>query len=167
MSDAEIDDIGRRFNCNGVKTSYLSCFPELKQLDKISDYSTKDEVCCALLNYVNGGRSNPMYSDETRARLDNYIAVLVESINWHPLIDTVAEVHLQLPQSRLFRQRPSANFLIHPSHSQPKTSLVAKKRKTEGTALSQANGTTTNTIDQDQRQSRSVIDTTRCCRDRL
>ena len=79
MSDAEIDDIGRRFNCNGVKRSYLSFFPELKQLDKISDYSTKDEVCSALLNYVNGGRSNPMYSDETRARLDNYIAVLIES----------------------------------------------------------------------------------------
>ncbi len=45
-------------------------------LDEISYYSTNEEVRNALEKYMRGGRSNPMYSDETRTLIDNYIISL-------------------------------------------------------------------------------------------
>lgn len=74
-----LDDINKRYNhCTRVqsKMAYLSFFPELKRLDEISDYSTNEEVWNALVKYVGGERSNPMYSDETRTLIDNYIILL-------------------------------------------------------------------------------------------
>ena len=71
-----LDDIIRRsVRCTFLPSyrSILSLFPELMGLDEISYYSTNEEVWNALVKYMGGGRSNPMYSDETRTLIDNYI----------------------------------------------------------------------------------------------
>ena len=71
-----LDDIIRRYyHCTFLPSyrSILILFPELMRLDEISSYSTNEEVWNALVKYMGGGRSNPMYSDETRTLIDNYI----------------------------------------------------------------------------------------------